>query len=170
MPDPGSHGQPRLDRLKWSVQTFVLLFSAWLILDGGQAIALGVAACTVASVLAAMLAPDHRHLWLRWQLAGFLLFFLQESLRGGIDVAWRALHPKMPIQPAFERHRLTLPEGQPRTLLISAISMLPGTLSADLEDHRQTLLVHSLHPKAAASIARLERMIHWLFSLPGSAE
>lgn len=169
MSNSQAHGRPGLERFNWTIQTFVLLFSAWLILDGFQAAGLGLFTCAVAAALSALLAPDHEHLWLRWRLIGFLVFFLKESVLGGIDVAWRALHPRTPIDPAFQRYRMTLPEGQPRTLLISSISMLPGTLSADLEDHNRTLIVHSLNPGAEKSIARLERMVTWLFSLPGTS-
>jgi multicomponent Na+:H+ antiporter subunit E len=52
----------------------------------------------------------------------------------GLDVAWRALHPALPIEPQFQRFRLHLPEGQPRTLMVSVLSLMPGTLSAELED------------------------------------
>ena len=150
------------NRLNWTLQTFALLVTGWLILDGWQTLWLGLPASMAAAMLASSLAPDHRHFWLSWRLAGFLGFFLWESLRGGVDVGWRAMHPRLPISPAFCRHRMTLPDGQPRTLLISTISLLPGTLSADLEDDGRHLIVHSLVAGAEASVSRLDHWIAWL--------
>jgi len=60
---------------------------------------------------------------------------------------------------------MTLPDGQPRTLLISTISLLPGTLSADLEDDGRHLIVHSLVAGAEASVSRLDHWIAWLFDV-----
>jgi multicomponent Na+:H+ antiporter subunit E len=44
-------------------------------------------------------------------LSRFLLHFLRGSLRGGIDVAWRALQFRMPITPVVIHRRLRMEQG-----------------------------------------------------------
>lgn len=92
-------------------------------------------------------------------------FFLLTSLRGGTDVAWRALHPRLPIDPALLRHPLRLPEGTGRTFLVNALSLLPGTVVVDVEG--ATLVVHTLadRRRAAAGLVALERRVAAVFGI-----
>lgn len=145
-----------------------MLALSWVILDGLEMIAVGFPVAFAGAAMAAALPQGRPHRWLPWRFVAFVGFFLWESLRGGVGVAWRALHPRLPIDPRFHRHRLQLPEGQPRILMISLVSLLPGTLSADLEDDDETLIVHGLTADAEISVRRLERWIAWLFALPGA--
>jgi multicomponent Na+:H+ antiporter subunit E len=72
----------------------------------------------------------------------FIQYFVYQSLAGATDVALRALQPAMPLHPGLVRHRLRLPEGASRVALANIVSMLPGTLSANLEGDQ--LLIHAL--------------------------
>ena len=69
-------------------------------------------------------------------------FFFRRSLQGGVDVARRAFHPRMPIAPELIDYPLRLPPGLPRVILVNTVSLLPGTLSAELDG--QVLKVHVL--------------------------
>jgi multisubunit Na+/H+ antiporter MnhE subunit len=69
-------------------------------------------------------------------------FFLWRSLYGGVDVARRALHPKLPISPGLFDYRWRLPPGLPRVFMANTVSLLPGTLSAELGE--EYLHVHVL--------------------------
>jgi multicomponent Na+:H+ antiporter subunit E len=55
--------------------------------------------------------------------------FIYQSLVGGIDVAWRAFAPSMPIKPCWIAIRINLPEGG-RVALGGELSLMPGTLAA----------------------------------------
>jgi multicomponent Na+:H+ antiporter subunit E len=72
----------------------------------------------------------------------FAGYFTAQSLLGGVDVAFRALRPSMPLSPGFVRYRWRLPPGDARMLLVNCVSLLPGTLSAEI--HEDELLVHAL--------------------------
>ncbi len=67
-------------------------------------------------------------------LARFLPFFLWQSLRGGADVALRTLAPRMRIHPGFSRYRIGLQTPPARTFFTNCVSLLPGTLAADMQD------------------------------------
>jgi multicomponent Na+:H+ antiporter subunit E len=81
----------------------------------------------------------------RWSLGGFFayaLYFLKLSITGGIDVAWRTYHPRLPLNPAMVEYPLRLTSLSARNLFVCTVSLLPGTLSAELGDN--ILFVHVL--------------------------
>lgn len=151
-------------RLIWASQNFTVLWLIWLALNGWDNLSFGLVAALSGAALGAWLASESPHPWRPHRLMAFTLYFLWESLVGGIDVAWRALHPALRIEPCFRPHQTKLPAGQPRTLLLSIVSLLPGTLSADMQAD-DVLLVHALTPQALGSVEQLERWIAWLFSI-----
>ena len=79
-------------------------------------------------------------------LPGFVIWFLWHSLRGGLDVAWRALQPRVQLKPGFLRYPMALPPGRARVFMVNVISLLPGTLSADIEG--DVLVLHALDTSA----------------------
>jgi multicomponent Na+:H+ antiporter subunit E len=120
----------------------VLFAVVWWALSDGSAQSWWVGAPAVAlAVIAsvALLAPVPL-VW--WQLLKFVPVFLWRSLQGGADVAWRALDPRLPIAPEMIDYPLRLPSGLPQVMLINIMSLLPGTLSAELEG--QVLKIHVL--------------------------
>jgi multicomponent Na+:H+ antiporter subunit E len=98
-------------------------------------------------------------------LARFLPYFVLQSLAGATDVARRALDPAMPLCPGLVRHRLRLPAGAARIGLANVISMLPGTLSADLAGDE--VLVHALDTRndVHAMVLDLEPRIAAVFGV-----
>ncbi|QGU33976.1 cation transporter [Thermochromatium tepidum ATCC 43061] len=95
----------------------------------------------------------------------FVPFFLWQSLRGAFDVAWRVMWPRMHIAPGLHSYRLRLANASARVLLLDTLSLLPGTLSADLRG--DILTVHALDASDGAlldaDIAQLEQRIGALF-------
>jgi multicomponent Na+:H+ antiporter subunit E len=86
--------------------------------------------------------------------AGALLsltgWFVTRSFAGGIDVARRALSRRLDIDPGLVRHTLAIPPGRARTVVVGLISLMPGTLSAELDG--DALEVHSLDIAARARV------------------
>lgn len=156
-------------RMQWAVQVAVLLGLAWLALAGFDDWLVGALLVTVAAAFGAWLAPGEVHRWRPLRLLGFAAWFVWTSWRGGVDVARRAMAPSLPVAPQLHRHRLVLPPGLPRTMFIAVLSLLPGTLSVDLDindDRGDVLVVHVLAAEALASVFVVEQWIGWLFSLP----
>lgn len=124
------------------VRRFALFAVLWLILTGGAADSWLIGAPV--ALIAAWLS---RELWVDPALSlpgviRFIPYFVRQSIAGATDVAMRALRPAMPLHPGLVRHRLRLPEGASRVSLANVVSMLPGTLSADLDGDQ--LLIHAL--------------------------
>jgi multicomponent Na+:H+ antiporter subunit E len=98
-------------------------------------------------------------------LLRFMPYFAYHSVAGATDVAMRALQPRMPLQPGIVRHRLRLPPGLSRVAIANVISMLPGTLSADLEE--DDVVIHALDMRTDlhAMVIDLEPRIAAMFRL-----
>jgi len=132
----------------------------WWVLAGG-AWGFGVVAVALATWIGLLMPAAEP---VRYTLAGALRFagyFLLQSVLGGVDVARRAFSPAMPLQLTWLRYRLRLRGAPARTLFINAISLLPGTLSAELEG--DIVLVHGLTPESLQELATLETRVGGLF-------
>jgi multicomponent Na+:H+ antiporter subunit E len=64
----------------------------------------------------------------------YLFVFIWECLKANIDVAYRVLHPAMPIRPGIVKVRTTLKSDMAKMLLANSITMTPGTISVDIID------------------------------------
>lgn len=152
-------------RIRWGAGMSLGLLGMWLLLDGVESWPLGAAAGLVGGWVGSVLVPGRPLRLHPIRLIGFFGFFVDQSLRGGIDVAWRALQPDMPIQPGFVEYPVSLPPGPPTTLMMAVVSLLPGTLSADFDAEQNVLCVHVLAPEMASSLEPLEQHILRLFAL-----
>jgi multicomponent Na+:H+ antiporter subunit E len=64
----------------------------------------------------------------------YLLVFIWECIKANIDVAYRVLHPAMPIRPGIVKVKTTLKSDMAKMLLANSITMTPGTISVDIID------------------------------------
>ena len=86
-----------------------------------------------------LLLMPHRLLWALLYIPVLFLYVV----RANLDVAWRVLHPALPIRPGIVKARTTLKSPGARVLLANSITLTPGTLSVDVVD--DTLYVHRIH-------------------------
>ncbi len=126
---------------RFCFRTLVFALLWWILTQGAiNSWLVGVPVVLLAVLASGWLLPA-----IPWSLpgiVGFVPFFLWRSLYGGVDVARRALHPKLPISPGLFDYRWRLPPGLPRVFMANTVSLLPGTLSAELgQEH---LRVHVL--------------------------
>lgn len=152
-------------RWGWAWRTSVVLFVVWLLLSGFQAWMVGAGVALAGGLAGAALVPGTPSPWQPWRLPGFFAYFVKESLLGGLDVARRAFGWRVDVAPCFAHYPISLPAGPPRTLMLSMVSLLPGTLSADLDADADRLLVHALAPAALGTLPDLEQRIARLFGL-----
>ena len=89
-------------------------------------------------------------------LMHYLPFFLWQSVRGGVDVARRVLSPRMPIAPGFVDYPIRLQHEPARLLFANSVSLLPGTLSADLRGSSLHVHVLDRHSDVDAELLRVE--------------
>jgi multicomponent Na+:H+ antiporter subunit E len=72
----------------------------------------------------------------------FLPYFLVQSVRGGVDVAWRAFRGSAGVDPGFVEYHSGIRSMHTRVVFASVLSTMPGTFSARLEADR--VVVHVL--------------------------
>lgn len=125
----------------WSLRVVLFSLIWWILTDGAMdSWPVGVPVVLLATFVSVILMPP-----LSWSLRGifrFIPYFLWYSIRGGADVAGRAIHPQLPISPRLFDYRFRLPPGLPRIFMANSVSLLPGTLSVELDE--EILRVHVL--------------------------
>ena len=145
------------------------LGTIWAVLAGPdpQSWIIGAPAVIASAWVSTRLSEPGRAGLSLWGLARFLPFFAWESLKGGADVALRVMRPRMNIDPGFRSYRVGLAQPAARVLFLDVVSLLPGTLSADIEG--DMLMVHALDRKSdpMPELRNLERRVAALFRDPG---
>jgi multicomponent Na+:H+ antiporter subunit E len=117
----------------------------WLILAGFDPVSLlvGALAAVIAAGTSLQLLPPGRQSFRLLALAQLVCRFLRQSIGAGIDVAWRALDPRLPVRPGFVIYETHLPPGPMRNAFCTVTSLLPGTLPAG-SDESDGLVIHCL--------------------------
>jgi multicomponent Na+:H+ antiporter subunit E len=146
--------------------TTALLAGLWWVIVAGRSDAwlVGVPAVAVAALVSARLGGGTlAGLSLRG-LLGFITLFLRESLAGGLDVARRTLGRQLRIKPGFGSYHTRLQDPRARVLFINCISLLPGTLAADLDGEHVELHLLDSRDNPDPQLQRLEQAIARLFA------
>ncbi len=88
-----------------------------------------------------LLQPE-RYFW----FLVYLIIFIWECIKANLDVAYRVLHPAMPIRPGIVKVKTTLKTDMGKMLLANSITMTPGTISVDIID--DYLYIHWIYVKS----------------------
>ena len=107
-----------------------------------------------------------RYLWVMY----YIPIFVWECFKANIDVAWRVIHPDIPIKPGIVKLKTTLKSETGLTFLANSITLTPGTLSVDIDQKNGFLYVHWIDVKdkdteAATRIIveRFEKILRRIF-------
>jgi multicomponent Na+:H+ antiporter subunit E len=125
---------------------FVLSFIVWLLLtwpfsSNGidvQVVIAGLVAAFIVAVFFHEILPQEHHVFVSpirifWFLVYIPVFFYA-MIVANLDVMYRALHPKMPINPGIVKIRTKLKTASGITALANSITLTPGTLTVDVTD------------------------------------
>ncbi len=102
-------------------------------------------------------------------IAAYLAYFFYHSLKGGIDVAYRAFRIGRPVRPVYLSYPLRIPHGiegeNARIVFATSICVFPGSLSCVFRE--DTLIIQVLDEEIVdlPSIRRLEELVCDLFSI-----
>lgn len=100
-----------------------------------------------------------------WGLV-YLVVLAYYIIRANLDVAYRVLHPAMPIHPGIVKVKTRLRTDGAKTLLANSITLTPGTLSVDVRPDGY-LLVHWINVKATdieGATAEVVGRFEWFIS------
>jgi len=140
----------------------VLFFGLWLVLlpslDPAD-VAVGVLATVAATWTSAHLMPPEVGYVRLLPLLAFVPHFVWQSVMAGVDVARRAMSPRMPLKAGFVTCPVSLPPGLARNDFISIMSLMPGTLPAG--DTEEAVIYHCLDSDQPISqqMAKEERLL-----------
>ena len=150
---------------------FILAFITWILLTwpfingtiDWQMLIAGLISALVVAILFHEILPKEHHIFISpvrifWFLVYVPVFFYY-VIKANLDVVYRALHPKMPINPGIVKIKTNLKTDSGITALANSITLTPGTLTVDLTDDGY-LYIHWINVKsedeeqATAFIAR----------------
>jgi multicomponent Na+:H+ antiporter subunit E len=135
------------------ITLFILSLIFWLLLTFEFSVA-NLIVGSVASLICALffgrffiknvskLLQPQRYFW----FIVYLFIFVWECIKANLDVAYRVLHPAMPIKPGIVKVKTTLKSDLAKTLLANSITMTPGTISVDIID--DYLYIHWIYVRS----------------------
>ena len=140
---PAGNGSLGLARVAAARAAFFLAF--WLMISGWAPadLPVGLAAVIGATWVSLRFLPPLASRYGLGSIASLAASFLRQSVASGTDVAWRALSPKLRLQPGLVACPLRLPAGGKRSAFCALSSLMPGTLPTGT-DEQGALLVHCL--------------------------
>jgi multicomponent Na+:H+ antiporter subunit E len=103
-----------------------------------------------------------------WALV-YVVVLVIYIVKANLDVAYRVLHPSMPIRPGIVKVRTSLKNPDAITVLANSITLTPGTLTINA-DKDGTLYVHWINVKSTdaddattAIVSRFEWFLKRIF-------
>ena len=127
---PTARPQSPLSTTVWRGTAFFLL---WMLLIQSLKRAdliMGVFACIGATWVSLRLLPPTSGCLHFGKLLALLPHFVWESVLAGVDVARRALSPRMSLSPGLVTCPLSFPPGFARNTFATITSLLPGSVAA----------------------------------------
>ncbi|MGA1822383.1 MAG: Na+/H+ antiporter subunit E [Thermoplasmatota archaeon] len=132
------------------VMTVILLLAAWIVLTIGeegyphyQEIIAGILIALALGIFLSRMVPDGGKGSVLTRVMKYIVFLIilaKEMILANLDVAYRVLHPKMPIRPGIIKVRPGIRSDLGKLVLANSITLTPGTLTMDYID--DDLYVH----------------------------
>ncbi len=166
-PSPTPSPPPGLGTRVLAIGSRLLLCAAvWVVIAGADPASaiIGVPAVAAAAWASWRLTAGPGIRLSPWGALRFVPYFIYESVRGGIDVASRVLGPRVRVDPGCHDYRLSLSSPGARVFFVDLVSLLPGTLSADLEGDVVTIHALDQGSDMAGDLSQLERRVAALFA------
>ena len=152
-----------MDRIRKSFCMFILLILVWTAFTSARNLEEFITGTIVALILSIFLSNtylDICHTLFNIKRIIFSVVYIfvlfWEIVKANIDVAWRILHPAMPIRPGIVEIKTSLKSDLAKVALANSITLTPGTFTLDILGDR--LLVHWINVKTK-NIDEASRMI-----------
>ncbi|OGP54308.1 MAG: hypothetical protein A2162_12785 [Deltaproteobacteria bacterium RBG_13_52_11b] len=129
---------------------FCLMAAFWILLSGifdAFHLISGLVCCAIVAILSQDLlvkGKTEKRLLKSLRLVTYIPWELWQIVLANIDVAYRVLHPKMPIDPLIIEFATTLRGDFSLATLANSITLTPGTITILVEPETGTFLVHAI--------------------------
>ncbi len=132
------------------VLMFLAAFVVWCLLSWPptalQLVAGVLASLLAAAVMGRMFIVRHHLLSHPRRILTFVFHYVPvftwELVKANFDVAYRVLHPALPINPGIVKMKTALRSDMGLTFLANSITLTPGTLTVDVDREQGILYVH----------------------------
>ena len=156
----------RLTPFGVALRTFSFVIAWWAFTEGNwREWGVAVVVIVAASLASFQILPLRSWRWSLKGVIGFTPYFLWQSFLGGVDVAWRAFHPGLPLNTGLKVFKTRLPGELPRVFFAWTISLLPGTASVKMEENELVIHVLNVNEKFEPQMRDLENRIAAVFGI-----
>jgi multicomponent Na+:H+ antiporter subunit E len=155
-------------RWRGAVSRAAMLALLWVGFNGldGRSWLVGFPIVVLATWASFRLKPIASWHWAAGGVVRFAWFFAVESIRGGFDVARRALTRELRIAPGLVAFEPRLPAGAARLFFCNCVSLLPGTCTVGIESDKVHIHVLDATGDPRRELLRLEEQVAGLFGVP----
>ncbi len=140
-------GYSAIEKVKAFIYMFIIMMGIWLLLTSTFNTQEVIAGIVISLVLTIFLLKYYLNLGLPPLTPKRILFFiiylfilLIEITKANFDVAYRVLHPALPIKPGVVAIKTELKQDIAKLMLANSITLTPGTFTLDIIG--DTLLIH----------------------------
>jgi len=138
--------------------TFGIMFLFWILLSGmfdAFHLISGILSCAIVALLSHDLlvkSKSDKMLLKSFRLLLYVPWELWQIVLANIDVAYRVLHPKMPIDPLIIEFETSLRGDFALVTLANSITLTPGTITILVEPERGKFWVHAIAKEPADAL------------------
>jgi multicomponent Na+:H+ antiporter subunit E len=138
--------------------TFFIMAVFWILLSGifdAFHLISGLICCVILSIISHGLlvkGKSERKLLKSLRLLLYIPWELWQIVLANIDVAYRVLHPKMPIDPLVIEFETTLRGEFSLVTLANSITLTPGTITISVEPEKGKFCVHAIAKEPADAL------------------
>ncbi|MDD5687759.1 MAG: Na+/H+ antiporter subunit E [Elusimicrobia bacterium] len=141
--------------MKSRIVLFIIAFLVWLTLSWSvdwQHLLIGFMVSLLVSYLTGDLFTKNPHKFRQpgrylWFLK-YIPVFLWEMIKANLDLAYRVIHPNMPIKPGIVKVKTKLKSEAGLTFLANSITLKPGTTSVDIDQENGYIYIHWINVKS----------------------
>ncbi len=155
--------------IKHFIATSIIVFAFWILLSA-HFDRFHVGAGVICALIVAYASHDllftgtgNHTLTKTVRFIAYLPWLIYQIVLANIDVAKRALSPRMPIDPRVVTFKTMLKSDVARTALANSITLTPGTVTIDIVD--DVFYVHAIAKEPADDLLKgaMERRIAHIF-------
>ena len=126
----------------------IALTLLWMMLNRDTSLLNGILGFALGALVVEMglrAAGNGRYIWRLWSFIQFACYFLYILVKANLDVAWEIITPGYTMKPRMIRYDVKGLTPIQVTTLANAITLTPGTLSADINDAGDVLYIHAMY-------------------------
>jgi multicomponent Na+:H+ antiporter subunit E len=120
----------------------------WMMLNRDTSLLNGILGFVLGAIVVEMgmrAAGKKAYISRLWSFIRFAGYFLYILVKANLDVAWEIITPGYHMKPRMIRYDVTGLTSIQVTTLANAITLTPGTLSADINDEGNMLYIHAMY-------------------------